>query len=163
MNDEMMLDEATDSVSEEDIELLREIGESGEPDDASVEAEAETDAAAEPDAAAEYLAKIGELEEKLRLAQAERAERERELECLGLLGDAGLPTELKDAVMASADMAGTVELIGQAVAKCVEAEVSKRCRTDAPSTGSHAPLTKDELMRMPVAELQRLRDSGFAL
>ncbi len=152
MNNQTLTDEIMDAVSEEDMELLREIGEvDAEPDEA------------EADATTGYRQKIEELEEKLRLAEEERALRERELMCLGLLGDAGLPSDLKDAVMASSDMVGTVELISETVAKCVEAEVSKRCRSDAPSTGSRAPLTKGELMRMPVAELQRLRDSGFTL
>ena len=82
---------------------------------------------------------------------------------MALLGAAGLPHELKDAVMVSADMEGTVELIMRAVAQRVDAEVSRRCRADAPLTGSRAPLTRDELLRMPIAELQRLRDSGFTL
>lgn len=116
-----------------------------------------------PDPTAEYKNRIAELENMLADAEKERKRRERELLCLGLLGDAGLPCELAPAVMASDDMAGTVELIRGAVSGMVEAEILRRCRSYAPLTGSRAPLTKEELIRMPVAELQRIKNMGAKL
>jgi len=101
------------------------------------------------------------LREKLRALEEEREARERELSCLELLGRAGLPTELADAVKASPDMEATVELIRSAVQRLVDAEVSERCRSAAPPTGMKATLTREELIRMPVAELQRIRDCGY--
>lgn len=148
-----MSDERIEIAEAEETELPEEADWADAPDVAEAEVDTEAD----------YLARIGELEEKLRLAEEQHAERERELECMALLGAAGLPAELKDAVMVSADMHGTVDLIMRTVAQRVDAEVSRRCRTDAPLTGSRAPLTRDELLRMPIAELQRLRDSGFTL
>ena len=145
-----MTDETIDTVMVEDEELLRDIGE-----DETAEAEADTEV--------DYLARIGELEEKLRIAETKRAERERELECFALLNTAGLPSELKDVVMASSDMKKTVDIIGHVIAARVDTEVSQRCRMDAPATGTRAPLTRNELLNMPIAELQRLRDSGFTL
>lgn len=106
---------------------------------------------------------IEELEEKLRAAEKDRAAKEKELLCISLLGEAGLPAELSDAVLLSADMEKTVGLIADTVRILVEAEVSKRCRTVAPHSGTRAPMTKEEIARMPVAELQRLRDGGFMM
>lgn len=82
---------------------------------------------------------------------------------LSLLSEAGLPAELSPAVTATDDMARTVELIRGAVQSQVETELSRRCRTAPPLSGGKAVLTKDELKRIPVAELQRLRDIGVLL
>ena len=105
--------------------------------------------------------RIAELTEKLRAAEEERASRERELLCRSLLIDAELPDELAPVIMAYGEnMEETVELIRRTVRERAEAEISARCRTEPPLSGKKVPLTKDELIKTPVAELQRLRDFG---
>lgn len=154
------MDEMTmDLMTPEETEFLREVT----TEENSVEecAVPDDEVSADEDTVEDYLRLIGELEEKLRRAENEKTARERELRCLSLLGEAGLPSELMSAVILSEDMGGTVETIRRTVQSLVDAEVSKRCRSDTPETGTRAPISKEELMRMPVAELQRLRDSGF--
>lgn len=107
--------------------------------------------------------RIAELEERIRMMEEERQERERELLCLNLLGEAGLSAELCPAVMACPDPAAAVSLIGGAVKSAVEAEIAKRCRSDAPKAGKRAPLTREELASLPVAEIQRIRDMGIGI
>lgn len=105
--------------------------------------------------------RIAELTEKLRAADEERVYRERELLCRSLLNDAELPDELAPVIMAYGEkMEETVELIRRTVREKAEAEISARCRTEAPLSGKKVPLTKEELIKTPVAELQRLRDFG---
>lgn len=149
-DDEAFLLEIASAVEEGEENLLEEAGEDRHLGDT-------------PDSAEEYINRITELEEKLREAEESRERRERELLCLGLLEDAGLSCELAPAVMASEDMEGTVEVIRCAVAKTVEAEILRRCRGDAPLNGCRAPLTREELIRTPVAELQRIRNMGARL
>ena len=155
-----MNEEIIETISPEDEEFLQEIGET--PVVIVDSDEGESDDTRE-DVTGEYIRRIGELEEMLRAAEQERSRRERELQGLSLLGDAGLPAELLGTVILAEDMASVVELIRRTVQTMVESEVSKRCRTDAPVAGNTAPLTKEELIRMPVAELQRMRDYGFAM
>lgn len=105
--------------------------------------------------------RIAELTEKLRAADEERVRREQELLCRSLLNDAELPDELAPVIMAYGEkMEETVELIRRTVREKAEAEISARCRTGAPLSGKKVPLTKEELIKTPVAELQRLRDFG---
>lgn len=124
-------------------------------------AETVADAADVPEAAGdgeigELRRHIEELRQRLTEAEEDRVRRERELECMGILDAAGLPSGLLSVVQAADDMSGAAELIRQTVQELVESEVSRRCRGSAPVTGRRAPLTREELMRMPVAELQRL-------
>lgn len=157
-----MSEEKNTTLREEDEAFLVEL--SAEMAEAVPLAEENTDESLQDeDGTEKYIQMIGELEDRLRAAEEEKRKRERELECLSLLGTAGLPSELMSAVILSEDMAETVELIGSTVRGLVDAEVSKRCRSEAPLAGSRASLTKEELMRMSVAELQRMRDSGIAL
>ncbi len=159
-----MNEDITCTISPEDEEFLMGLAtDENENLDRNEAAADEASVESAEEKAAEYIRMIGELEEKLRVAEEERAIREKELSCLGILSDAGLPAELLPTVILSEDMAGTVELIRRTVQSLVDSEVSKRCRTVAPLAGSRAPLTKEELMRLPVAELQRMRDSGFAV
>ncbi|MBQ7826706.1 MAG: hypothetical protein IJ386_00390 [Clostridia bacterium] len=123
--------------------------------------ESETDEAAETPAESTPEERIAELEGRIRQMEEEKQARERELLCLNLLGEAGLTPELCPAVMASPDPAAAVALIGGAVRTAVEAEIAKRCRSDAPAVGSRAPLTREELASLPVAELQRMRNMGI--
>lgn len=105
--------------------------------------------------------RIAQLEGRIREMEEERQAREHELYCMNLLSEAGLSAELCPAVMASPDPAAAVALIGGAVKSAVEAEIAKRCRSAAPMVGSRAPLTREELANLPVAELQRMRNMGI--
>ncbi len=163
------------ACDEAETELLREPAEAESADtehDADcteIEHEADNadtghdESAPEKKSADEYIRQIEELGERLRAAEEERAARERELLCLSLLSEAGLPAELAAAVTASEDMAHTVELIRDTVQSRVESELSLRCRTSPPLAAGRPVLTRDELKRIPVAELQRLRDTGVLL
>lgn len=150
------------ACDEAEAELLREPADT-EHDAESENTEHDADGVDAERSADEYIRQIEELGERLRAAEAERAARERELLCLSLLSEAGLPAELAAAVTASEDMAHTVELIRDTVQSRVESELSLRCRTSPPPAAGRPVLTRDELKRMPVAELQRLRDTGVLL
>lgn len=174
MSDEMIGGSHACDETEAELELLRELtgcwaengGDDAEhdaADDTDTEHDATEDADTECDIEERYIRRISELTERLRAAEEERAARERELTCLSLLSEAGFPAELSPAVTATDDMARTVELIRGAVQSQVETELSRRCRTTPPLSGGKAVLTKDELKRIPVAELQRLRDIGVLL
>ena len=121
-------------------------------EDESDEDESETKAAL-----AKCMGLVGDLQNRLRAAEEEMALRQRELDCMNLLSVAGLPSELASAVMAADDMAAMVELIGRVVKEAVTAEMRQRCVMEPPARGGDAPLTKEELLRLPVAELQRIR------
>lgn len=159
------------ACDEAEAELLREPADTehdAESTDTEHDAESENtehdaDGVGAERSADEYIRQIEELGERLRAAEAERAARERELLCLSLLSEAGLPAELSAAVTASENMAHTVELIRDTVQSRVESELSLRCRTSPPPAAGRPVLTRDELKRMPVAELQRLRDTGVLL
>lgn len=150
------------ACDEAEAELLREPADT-EHDAESENTEHDADGVDAERSADEYIRQIEELGERLRAAEAERAARERELLCLSLLSEAGLPAELAAAVTASEDMAHMVELIRDTVQSRVESELSLRCRTSPPPAAGRPVLTRDELKRMPVAELQRLRDTGVLL
>ena len=126
-------------------------------EDAFADADGTDDAPVEEsDAAEESLRRIEELEARLQAAEAAMAKKERELSCMNLLSAARLPSELAGAVMASEDMAQTVELISGAVRSAVAEEMKLRCRSDAPEKGRGIGITREELLRLPVAELQSL-------
>lgn len=159
----MLEDKANEPIDEEDAEFLMELANTDEEDgfDAD-EAEPERDDDNGPILPTQDLFKeVVELRARLKQAEEERAARERELLCLNLLGEAGLPADIAPTVMAADDMAAAVEAIRRTVAECVKAELVSRCRGDAPLAGGKAPLTKEELIRLPVAEIQRIRNMGM--
>ncbi len=160
----MLEEKANESISEEDAELLMDLADTAEDEEEfdTDEAESEWDDDEGPILPPMDLFKeVIELRAQLRQVETEREARERELLCLNLLGEAGLPLDIAPTVMAAEDMETAVEVIRRTVAECVKAELTKRCRGDAPLTGGKATLTKEELMRLPVAELQRIRDMGI--
>lgn len=140
MENETLMDEVLEAI--EDMA----------PVDEAVEAEAAADAA---DVTDEMLRRIGELEARLRAADEAMALRERELDCVRLLSDAGLPAGLSSVVMASPDMESVVRLLSDTVNTAVTAEIVARCRGEAPVVGSGAPISREELLRLPLAELQK--------
>ena len=133
-----------DAFTEEDAEFLAEMADESAEDEAV------------PCTEDANLRRIAELEEKLQAAEAEMARRQREFSCRSLLSEAGLPGELAPAVMTSEDMAHTVELIRGAVKNAVAEEMRLRCRSGAPEKGKGVSITREELLRLPVAELQSL-------
>ena len=137
-----------DTLMDEVLEAAEAMVDCGE----SATAEA-ADAAAEVNA--EMIRRIGELEERLRAADEAMALRERELECVRMLSDAGLPAGLSSVVMASSDMESVVRTLSETVASAVTAEIVQRCRGEAPVVGSGAPISREELLRLPLAELQK--------
>ena len=147
MNDEkfeVVVVEEDAFLCEEDEELSEEIGEDVPEDDVPWDDDGDN------------LRRIAELEDRLRAAEDEMARRQRELECMTLLAEAGLPSELTAAVMASEDMAQTVDVIRGAVRYAVAEEMRLRCVSSPPEKGKGTGITRDELLRLSVAELQRI-------
>lgn len=143
-----------------------------EPDEAdAVTAPESAEAAEAPESGGEramsaedYIAEIRLLQEKLDYAIAERERRERELECISQLRCAGLPEGLSEFVMkAGDDAAEVVRTIGTIIDDAVERRLRDRCRTDPPKDGAHSAITREEFLRMPVSEIQRLRNMGIKL
>ncbi len=117
-----------------------------------------------PMSAEDYIAEIQLLREQLDCAIAEREQRERELECITALRDAGLPEILSGFVMkAGDDAAEVVNTIRSVVDDTVERKLRDRCRTFPPKEGGRGAMTKEEFLRMPVSEIQRLRNMGIKL
>ena len=104
-------------------------------------------------------AKEKELEElRRRLDESERARimRERELECAKALGDAKLPLSLAQfAVDSDRDaMNEKIAVLRDAGYEAVRREIDLRIAFPAPDAGSRAPLGRDAIVRMSLAELQ---------
>ena len=104
-------------------------------------------------------AKEKELEELRRLldeSEHARIMRERELECAKALGDAKLPLSLVQfAVDYDRDaMNGKLAVLRDAVNETVRREIDSRIVSSAPDTGLRAPLGREAIVRMSLAELQ---------
>lgn len=114
--------------------------------------------------AEDYIAEINALREKLSVAIEEKERREHELDCITELRNAGLPENLSGFVMkAGEDAAEVVSTIRFIIDEAVERELRDRCRTEPPKEGARGSMTKEEFLRMPVSEIQRLRNMGIKL
>lgn len=101
-------------------------------------------------------AELAELRRQLAESERSRVMRERELECSKMLESEGLPLGLaKFAVCEDRDeMLENIASLHGAVVETVRRELDARLPSPAPETGIRAPLGRDAIVRMTLAELQ---------
>lgn len=108
---------------------------------------------------------LDELKRQLEESERSRIMRERELECAKALGEMKLPMSLsRFAVDYDSDaMADKLSLIKDAFSEAVSREVSERIGTMRPIEGKSAPLSREALKKMTLAELQNIYGSTKTL
>ena len=106
--------------------------------------------------------KIKELEEQLAEFQIEK----NRSELKSVLSSRGLSAEFADILAISDDIEAAqanIDKLDKLFKAAVKAEVEKRIGGDVPngnSGGSKAPMTKEEFLKLPMAEMQRLLDGN---
>lgn len=106
--------------------------------------------------------KIKELEEQLAEFQIEK----NRSELKSVLSSRGLSAEFADILAVSDDIEAAqanIDKLDKLFKAAVKAEVEKRIGGDVPNGnggGSKAPMTKEEFLKLPMAEMQRLLDSN---
>lgn len=106
--------------------------------------------------------KIQELEEQLAEFQIEK----NRSELKSVLSSRGLSAEFADILAISDDIEAAqanIDKLDKLFKAAVKSEVEKRIGGDVPSGnggGSKAPMTKEEFLKLPMAEMQRLLDSN---
>ena len=106
--------------------------------------------------------KIKELEEQLAEFQIEK----NRSELKSVLSSRGLSAEFADILAISDDIEAAqanIDKLDKLFKAAVKAEVEKRIGGDVPngnSGGSKAPMTKEEFLKLPMAEKQRLLDGN---
>lgn len=101
-------------------------------------------------------AELAELRRRLEESEHSRIMRERELECTKMLDGIGMPTSLaKYAVSEDRDeMLENIAALHSAVTETVRRELNLRLPSPPPETGTRAPLRRDAIVKMSLAELQ---------
>lgn len=106
--------------------------------------------------------KIKELEEQLAEFQIEK----NRSELKSVLSSRGLSAEFADILAISDDIEAAqanIDKLDKLFKAAVKAEVEKRIGGDVPNGnggGSKAPMTKEEFLKLPMAEMQRLLDGN---
>lgn len=106
--------------------------------------------------------KIKELEEQLAEFQIEK----NRSELKSVLSSRGLSAEFADILAVSDDIEAAqanIDKLDKLFKAAVKAEVEKRIGGDVPNGnggGSKAPMTKEEFLKLPMAEMQRLLDGN---
>lgn len=106
--------------------------------------------------------KIKELEEQLADFQIEK----NRSELKSVLSSRGLSAEFADILAISDDIEAAqanIDKLDKLFKAAVKAEVEKRIGGDVPNGnggGSKAPMTKEEFLKLPMAEMQRLLDGN---
>lgn len=106
--------------------------------------------------------KIKELEEQLAEFQIEK----NRSELKSVLSSRGLSAEFADILAISDDIEAAqanIDKLDKLFKAAVKSEVEKRIGGDVPNGnggGSKAPMTKEEFLKLPMAEMQRLLDSN---
>ena len=106
--------------------------------------------------------KIKELEEQLAEFQIEK----NRSELKSVLSSRGLSAEFADILAISDDIEAAqanIDKLDKLFKAAVKSEVEKRIGGDVPNGnggGSKAPITKEEFMKLPMAEMQRLLDGN---
>lgn len=106
--------------------------------------------------------KIKELEEQLAEFQIEK----NRSELKSVLSSRGLSAEFADILAVSDDIEAAqanIDKLDKLFKAAVKSEVEKRIGGDVPNGnggGSKAPMTKEEFLKLPMAEMQRLLDSN---
>lgn len=106
--------------------------------------------------------KIKELEEQLAEFQIEK----NRSELKSVLSSRGLSAEFADILAISDDIEAAqanIDKLDKLFKAAVKAEVEKRIGSDVPNGnggGSKAPMTKEEFLKLPMAEMQRLLDGN---
>lgn len=106
--------------------------------------------------------KIKELEEQLAELQIDK----NRSELKSVLSSRGLSAEFADILAVSDDIEAAqanIDKLDKLFKAAVKSEVEKRIGGDVPNGnggGSKAPMTKEEFLKLPMAEMQRLLDSN---
>lgn len=106
--------------------------------------------------------KIKELEEQLAQFQIEK----NRSELKSVLSSRGLSAEFADILAVSDDIEAAqanIDKLDKLFKAAVKSEVEKRIGGDVPNGnggGSKAPMTKEEFLKLPMAEMQRLLDGN---
>lgn len=105
--------------------------------------------------------RIKELEEQLAEFQIEK----NRSELKSVLSSRGLSAEFADILAVSDDIEAAqanIDKLDKLFKAAVKSEVEKRIGGDVPNGngGSKAPMTKEEFLKLPMAEMQRLLDSN---
>jgi hypothetical protein len=106
--------------------------------------------------------KIKDLEEQLAQFQIEK----NRSELKSVLSSRGLSAEFADILAISDDIEAAqanIDKLDKLFKAAVKAEVEKRIGGDVPNGnggGSKAPMTKEEFLKLPMAEMQRLLDGN---
>ena len=110
---------------------------------------------------AEKDSRIAELEEQLAQFQIER----NKSELKSVLSSRGLSAEFADIINISDDIEASqanIDKLDKLFKAAVKAEVEKRLAGNSPkgSGGQSQPMTKEEFLKLPMHEMQRLMDSN---
>lgn len=105
--------------------------------------------------------KIAELEQQLAQFQIEK----NKSELKSVLGSRGLSAEFADILSISDDLEesqANIDKLDKLFKAAVKAEVEKRLAGNSPkgSGGQSQPMTKEEFLKLPMHEMQRLMDSN---